>query len=134
MRWSTGDIVVRDSRAGADGRTFARLVGGVQGRADDMIVVRGVNLFPSAVEEVLRTVPGLGVEFQIVLDDSMRDAAGFYTGIKLRAEAESGDLKPLAKAVALLIREKLLVRAEVEIMPFGTLPRAMHKAKRVITL
>lgn len=132
VRWSTGDMAVRDSRPGSDGRTFARLVGGVHGRADDMIVVRGVNLFPSAVEEVLRSIPGVGAEFQIVLDDSVRDAAGFYTGIKLRAEAESGALEPLASAVAHLIRERLLVRAEVEMLPLGTLPRFLHKAKRVV--
>lgn len=132
VRWSTGDIVVRDSRPGLDGRTFARLIGGVHGRADDMIVVRGVNLFPSAVEEVLRSIPGVGAEFQIILDDSVRDAAGFYTGIKLKAEAESGELAPLGKAVADRIREKLLVRADVEMLPLSTLPRFMHKAKRVI--
>lgn len=132
VRWSTGDVVVRDSRPGADGRTFSRLVGGVLGRADDMLVVRGVNLFPSAVEEVLRSIPGVGGEFQIVLDDSVRDHAGFYTGIRLKVEQEGGDAAVLGATVAHTIRERLTVRAQVDIVPFGTLPRAMHKARRVI--
>ena len=132
VRWYTGDIVVRDSRPGPDGRTFGRLVGGVKGRADDMLVIRGVNLFPSAVEEVLRSIPGIGAEFQIILDDTLRDPAGFYTGIKLKAEVEEGDAAQLQQAVTHLVRERLTVRSEVEIVPFGTLPRAMHKAKRVV--
>ena len=132
VRWSTGDIVVRDSRPGNDGRTFGRLVGGVHGRADDMLVIRGANVFPSAIEEVLRSIPGLGAEFQIVLDDSLKDNAGFYTGIKLKAEVEKGNADELTKEVTKRVREKLTVRAEVEVLPFGTLPRAMHKAKRVI--
>lgn len=132
VRWATGDIVVRDTRPGADGRTFARLVGGVQGRADDMLVVRGVNLFPSAVEEVVRSIPGLGNEFQIVLDDALRDAAGFLTGIRIRAEVDHGDPAALADELATRVRARCQVRAEVELLPLGTLPRAMHKARRVI--
>lgn len=133
VRWCTGDIVVRDSRPASDGRTFSRLVGGVQGRADDMMVIRGVNLFPSAVEEVLRSIPALGAEFQIVLGDAMRDAAGFYTGIGLRVEAEAGSAEDIASAVSHAIRERLMVRAQVETLPLGTLPRTVHKARRVVS-
>lgn len=132
IRWSTGDVVVRDSRPGTDRRTMARLVGGVQGRVDDMLVVRGVNLFPSAVERVLRAVPGVGAEFQIVLDESLKDSAGFWTGIRLRAEADDGDPATIGPEIARRIREQLTVSAQVEVLPFGTLPRAMHKAKRVV--
>lgn len=134
VRWWTGDMVVRDSRPSADGRTFARLIGGVQGRADDMLVIRGVNVFPSSIEEVIRTIPGVGTEYQIILDDSLLDGAGFLTSIKLRAEVESGDGEALAKVVADTIRQKLTIRAKVELVPKGTLPRAMHKAQRVMKL
>ena len=132
VRWWTGDIVVRDSRPSSDGRTFARLIGGVQGRADDMLVIRGVNVFPSSIEQVIRSIPGVGMEYQIILDDSLLDAAGFLTGIKLRAEIESGDSAALAKAVADAVREKLTIRANVELVPAGGLPRAMHKAQRIV--
>lgn len=132
VRWWTGDIVVRDSRTGSDGRTFGRLVGGVQGRADDMLVIRGVNLFPSAVETVLRKIPGVGVEYQIVLDESLKDMSGFWTGIKLRIENEGEARSDLATEVAHRIRDELKVRAVVEVSPAGSLPRATHKAKRLV--
>lgn len=134
VRWWTGDMVVRDSRPADDGRTHACLVGGVRGRADDMLIVRGVNLFPSAVEDVLGQLPGVSPEFLIVIDDSLKDASGFLTGIKLQVEAQAGEQEGLAATVQRAIRERLMVRAEVEVLPNGTLPRSTHKAKRVLRL
>ena len=132
VRWWTGDMVVRDSTIGADGRSHARLVGGVRGRADDMLIVRGVNLFPSAIEDVLRKIPELGSEFQIVIDDSLKDGNGFLTGIKLQVEVEAGNDPSIAGKVAGMVRDLLKVRAIVEVVPTGSLPRAVHKAKRII--
>ena len=131
VRWWTGDMVVRDSRAAADGRTHACLVGGVRGRADDMLIVRGVNLFPSAIEDVLGSIPNVSPEFMIVIDDSLKDAAGFLTGIKLQVEAEAGAPADIGSKIAGTIRDRLTVRAEVEVLAAGTLPRTTHKAKRV---
>jgi phenylacetate-CoA ligase len=127
VRWWTGDVVVRDPQPCACGRTHARLRGGVRGRADDMLVVRGVNVFPSAVEEVVRAGAG-PAEFQIVLDEGLRDRAGFLTAIKLRVETEPEPAARLAAA----IRERLGVRAIVDAVPAGTLPRSTHKARRVV--
>lgn len=132
VRWWTGDMVIRSSTVGADGRTHARLVGGVQGRADDMLVIRGVNLFPSAVEEVIRSIPGVTGEYLIVLDKSVRDDAGFLTGFRLKIEVAPEAPADLAKTVVARLREKLQVRCVVETSAFGTLPRSTHKAKRVI--
>jgi len=132
VRWWTGDMVVRSTRIGADGRTHARLVGGVQGRADDMLVIRGVNLFPSAVEQVIRSIPGVAGEYQIVLDKSVRDDAGFLTGFRLKVEAEPSAPANLAETITGNIRDRLQVRCKTELAPLGALPRSMHKAKRVI--
>ncbi len=132
VRWWTGDVVVRDSKPRANGRTHACLVGGVRGRADDMLIVRGVNLFPSAVEDVLRQIPSVGDEFLIIIDNSLKDAAGFLTGIKLKVEPARGAAADLRDVVANAIREKLTVRANVDIVPAGSLPRAVHKAKRLV--
>ena len=133
VRWWTGDMVVRDSRRAPDGRTHARLSGGVLGRADDMLIVRGVNLFPSAVEDVVRAFPGLSNEYLIVLDDSVKDPlTGFLTGVRLRVERE-GDAGPdLAERLSHRLREKLQVRFHVEVVEAGTLPRTVHKATRVL--
>jgi phenylacetate-CoA ligase len=108
------------------------LIGGVRGRADEMLVIRGVNLFPSAVEDVLRKIPGVGGEYQLVLDETLKDAAGFPTAIRLRIESEPGAPDTLGEQVAHRIREALTVRAVVEVSALGTLPRSVHKAKRVI--
>jgi phenylacetate-CoA ligase len=132
VRWWTGDIVVRDSSPCACGRTLARLPGGVRGRADDMLVVRGVNLFPSAVEDVIRRTEGIDGEFRIVVDRSLLDpATGFLTGIKVDVEVPAGR-EDLAEVVAKRIRAELTVRAVVTACAPGSLPRWEHKAARLV--
>ncbi|MEM5386656.1 AMP-binding protein [Paraburkholderia phymatum] len=134
VRWWTGDVVVRDSRDCACGRTHARLAGGVQGRADDMLVIRGVNVFPSSVEQIVRGFDGLSSEYQIVLDPSVRDAdTGFLTGFRLRVEPKGAAVGPdIAERLAHEIRAKLQVRATIEIVAAGSLPRSTHKSRRVV--
>jgi phenylacetate-CoA ligase len=136
VRWWTGDTVVRDSRPCRCGRTHARLVGGIKGRADDMLVVRGVNVFPSAVEGVIRAIDGLTDEYRIVIDRSVRDPeTGFLNGIRLQVEARNLDNSAaLAAELAATIKTKLQIRAAIEVLAENTLPRSTHKATRVIKL
>ncbi|MCB5174618.1 MULTISPECIES: phenylacetate--CoA ligase family protein [Microvirga] len=134
VRWWTGDVVVRDRRPTPDGRTHATLKGGVLGRADDMLIVRGVNLFPSAVEDIVRAFPGTTNEYVLVLDDSVKDPkSGFLTGVKLRVERTEDAPADLGEQLSHRLRERLQVRFVVEVLPAGSLPRTVHKAKRVIT-
>jgi len=133
VRWWTGDIVVRDSKPAPDGRTHARLAGGVMGRSDDMLIIRGVNLFPTAVEDIVHGFPGLTNEYLLVIDASVKDPkTGFLTGVKLRVEPASDAGPDLAGRLEKRLREKLQVRFHVEVVPPGTLPRTVHKAKRVV--
>lgn len=133
VRWWTGDIVTRDSTVSPDGRTHARLVNGVQGRADDMLIVRGVNLFPSAVEDVVRAHPGTTNEYAIVVDDSMKDPnTGFLKRVVLRVERADAADTGLAEDLGRRLRDKLNVRFDLEVLDPGTLPRTVHKAKRLI--
>lgn len=132
VRWWTGDVVVRDSRPAPDGRTHARLVGGVLGRADDMLIVRGVNLFPTTVEDVVRAFPGTTNEYRIVLDDTVRDrATGFLTGVRLEVERQADAPEDLGSRLAARLRDQLKVRFTVDVLEAGTLPRTVHKAKRI---
>jgi len=131
LRWWTGDMVVRTRVDAPHGRTHARLPGGVRGRADDMLIVRGVNVFPTAVEEVVRGMEGGSGEFRIVLAPDIEDPeTGALSHLRLVVEAEGG--AGFADALAARIREALSVRAEVRTVPLGSLPRTVHKAKRLV--
>ena len=133
VRWWTGDIVVRDGSVAADGRTHARLKGGVLGRADDILIIRGVNLFPTAVEDIVRGFPGLSNEYVLVIDSSVKDPkTGFLTGVKLRVEPDATAPPDIGERLSQRLREKLQVRFHVEVVAPGTLPRTVHKAKRVV--
>jgi phenylacetate-CoA ligase len=98
-----------------------------------MLIIRGVNLFPSAVEDIVRGFPGFTNEYVLVLDDSVKDPkTGFLTGVKLRVEREPHASADLGEQLSRQLREKLQVRFDVEVVDSGTLPRTVHKAKRVI--
>ncbi|MBE0550549.1 MAG: AMP-binding protein [Rubrivivax sp.] len=133
VRWWTGDMVVCDRSVAPDGRTHARLKGGVLGRADDMLIIRGVNLFPTAVEDIVRGFPGLSNEYVLVIDSSVKDPkTGFLTGVKLRVEPDATATPDIGERLSQRLREKLQVRFHVEVVAVGTLPRTVHKAKRVV--
>ncbi len=131
VRYRTGDLVRAepDPPALPGVPRWLRLRGGVLGRADDMIHVRGNNLYPTAIEAVVRRFPEV-VEFRIVVD---------RTGPlpDLRVEVEPADPAAgarLAEAVARAVRDELLFRVEVCPVPTGTLPRFEMKARRVIQI
>ena len=130
IRFLIGDYTTLAYEPCTCGRTHVRAVGGFSGRSDDMLNVRGVTLFPSAIEDVLRGVPDLGEEFQIVL--TTHDELDELTLVAEAAPAvRNADYEPLAHRVADLVRARLELRAVVEILPPGTLPRTELKAKRV---
>ncbi|MEH6643458.1 phenylacetate--CoA ligase [Vreelandella glaciei] len=133
VRWWTGDIVAFDTSVAPDGRTHTRLTGGVKGRGDDMLIVKGVNLFPSAVEDIVRAHPGTTNEYVIVINDEMKDPhTGFLKRITLRVERVDSNDTQLEESLARQLREALNVRFDVEVLEADTLPRTVHKAKRVL--
>ena len=104
----------------------------VLGRSDDMLHVRGVNVFPTGVGNVLAQLGDrLSGEFQIVVDHPPP-----HQYLRIRVELISG-LQPeqaadLVPQAAHMLRERLSFRADVELVPYGTLPRTEQKARRVI--
>lgn len=137
VRWWTGDVVVPIREACPCGRTHLALMGGVIGRADDMLIIKGVNLFPSAVEHVLRSLPDAGDEFQIVVDQENYDP---YTNglkqLKLRVELKQGMASTPERAAAMAseLRSQLGVGTAVELLESGTLPRTTMKAQRIVKM
>jgi phenylacetate-CoA ligase len=92
------------------------------GRTDDMVVVKGVNIFPTAVEEIVRSCGGIS-EYQVEVDKTAT-----LPEIRLRVEAEQDDADRLAKK----LETALGMRVPVTMVGPGTLPRFEMKAKRWI--
>ena len=114
------------------GRTYPRLPAGLYGRFDDMIVVRGENIYPSAVEDTLRAVPGFGGEFRIIV--SRRET---MDELLVRVEYAAGQggaeqLDALRAELRSRLRARLGVHPVVELVPEGTLERTEFKARRVV--
>ncbi len=112
------------------GRTYPRLPRGVYGRADDMFVVRGENVYPSAIENAIRSIDGFGDEFRIVItrEKTMDE-------LIVQAEPLPGmnreSVSKLAKQLESVLKTKGL-RTLVQMQPPGTLERTEFKAKRII--
>jgi phenylacetate-CoA ligase len=126
IRYRTGDIVVRTHGECRCGRTFARLEGGILARADDMVNVRGVNVYPSAVEAVVRRFAEVA-EYRATVS-----SAGALRELALEVELDgTGQSDPTARLVAAL-RDALGLHVLLRVVPFGTLPRFEMKAKRFV--
>lgn len=103
----------------------------ILGRSDDVVIFRGVNIYPGQIDELLATVTGLGSEFQVVLDH--RPDGRDYMTIRIeRSEETPPTADPqLAGAIASTIKHKLLVSCEVNMLPYGELPRSERKTQRM---
>jgi len=128
LRYRTGDIVVRRSEPCACGRTWVRLEGGILARADDMVNVRGVNVYPAAVEAVLRSFPEV-VEFRSTVS---RSAELRTLSIEIEPAAGSPDGSALAAAVGRRLREALGLSVPVKLVAPQALPRFEMKARRFV--
>lgn len=124
IRYRTGDRVRLASTPSPSGRTFRRFEGGVIGRIDDALIVRGVNIFPSAIENIVRRFPEVG-EFAV---DVYRGNA--LDEMDIRVEVTNGNAEDVAKAISKEIRNGLGLRIHVKPVAYGTLPRFDLKARR----
>lgn len=103
----------------------------ILGRSDDMFIVRGVNIYPGQIDEILSGIKGAGSEYQLHLEHSS-DGRDYMT-LKVEREEnihESGD-KGIAEVISKKLKNRLMVSSIVEIMPYGSLPRSEKKTRRV---
>ena len=121
VRYRTGDLVRPDWRA--DG---LHLMGGVVGRADDMLHVRGNNIYPTAVEAIVRRFAWAG-EFRLIADRS-----GPLTDLRLEIEPTPAAPPDACEQIARAVKDGLLLRVPVTAVPPGTLPRPELKARRLV--
>jgi phenylacetate-CoA ligase len=127
LRYRTGDVVktARDTVC-ACGRSDLALEGGILGRSDDMVIVRGVNVYPSAVEEIIRAF-GQVAEYQVQIS-----TVGAMTEIKVHIEPNAAGLEDgaLARKLEEALNTTFALRIPVTVAPAGSLPRFELKAQR----
>ncbi len=134
LRYRTRDLATVNWEECECGRYHPRIMR-VKGRSDDMLIIGGVNVFPSQVETVLMKMDGVGDHYQIIVDRDILDKLH----IKVEVEESffrSSEYNPetFAKALGEELTAVMTVRAKIELMDPGTLPRTEGKAKRVIDL
>lgn len=133
IRYHTGDITRRLASECPCGRTSDR-ISRILGRADDMLIVRGINVFPSQIEDVLVRIEKITDQFEIYLDRNKKKLDEITVRVELDEEAftgEIGDLATVKKVVEGELKSVLNIRANVELVEKGTIPRSTGKAKRV---
>lgn len=128
IRYRTGDLV-RPSWRGVDGgdghsRRFVFLDGGVLGRADDMVTVRGVNVFPSSIDQIVRGFPEV-IEYRVTVTRH---------GELDRLQVEIEDRLGKPQRIEEELRLRLGLRVETTLVPQGTLPRFDGKGKRFVDM
>ena len=131
LRFRIKDLVRFDKDPCECGRTFLRLKGGILGRSDDMFQFSGVNIFPSAIENLIRQVEEFSNEYQIVVPK-----IGSGKHIKIRVEPATMDIsgERMQQAVEQFIQTfkyRITVTPDIDIVEIGQLPRFELKAKRV---
>jgi phenylacetate-CoA ligase len=126
LRYRTGDRVRVAGDPCACGRTFLRLEGGILGRVDDMLIVRGVNIFPAAIEGIVRRFAAVN-EFMI---EVFRRAE--MDEVRLALEVSGAAPGEVARAVREAVRVELGIRVEAAPVPLQSLPRWELKAKRLV--
>lgn len=125
IRYRTGDLVRLNLKACACGRTFARFDGGLLGRTDDMFTIRGVNVYPTAIENVIRQFSAVD-EFQVAV--KTRQEMGH---LEVQIEVHSGnDAEEVRARVEQAIHGALSLRPTVTVAPPGALTRFEMKARR----
>jgi phenylacetate-CoA ligase len=129
VRYRTGDLVRLDDTPCACGRHFAQMVGGLLGRRDDMVIIRGNNVYPSVIEGILREHPEIE-EYRLIVRRS-RELAELTIQIELAPE-HAAQAALVEKSVGARVASRYYYRPCVETVPHGTLPRFELKARRLI--
>jgi len=132
IRYRTGDVTFKME----DGCLCRRMqkIGRITGRSDDMLVIRGINVFPSQIEHVLLSLPEVGNQFMVYID-RVNHLDEMSIEVEMNREYFHGELQDLARIQARVVkslRDVLELRTSVKLVEPGSLPRFEGKAKRVI--
>jgi phenylacetate-CoA ligase len=130
VRYRTRDLT-RKLRQGCSCGSILPLHDKILGRSDDMIILRGVNIYPGQIDRLLSSIPELGSEYQLHLE--RKDDGKDYMTIKVEIgqESQSLDWEKIECKIRDLVKSKVLVSCKAEICSYGELPRFAGKAKRI---
>jgi phenylacetate-CoA ligase len=133
LRYRTRDLTSLNYAPCRCGRTIVRM-NRIQGRSDDMLIIRGVNIFPSQIEAVLMETPGVAPHYQLIVDRE-----GQLDTLEVQVEVdettfsdEVKQLQALAKNIQSRIKDYYTVSVKVKLVEPRSIPRSEGKAKRVI--
>ena len=129
IRYRTGDFVKKVGGKCSCGRNTDRLDGGILGRIDDMIFIKGNNLYPSQIESIVREHQQV-VEFQLVLSDR-QGLTQLDLDIEIHPKASSS-ADSIAQAIATKIHDRHHFHSRIRIFAYGQLPRYEMKARRLV--
>ncbi len=134
IRYRTRDISIVTKEECECGRTHARMLR-VQGRSDDMLKIRGVNVFPSQIEHVLMGIDGVGESYLIVVDRDILDILTVKVEMSEKFFSDKlSEIENLRRKIEEELNSALGVKVKVELVEPNTLPRFEGKAKRILDL
>lgn len=131
IRYRTGDLTSLLPPAASGAPAGMRRMARITGRSDDMIVLRGVNVFPTQVEELLLAVPGLAPHFQLVLTRPARQDE-LEIRVEARPSCTDSPRSAAARQLTAAIRDNLGLRVTVTVTDPGTVERSSGKMRRVL--
>jgi phenylacetate-CoA ligase len=133
LRYRTRDITSLNYAPCICGRTILRM-NRLQGRSDDMLIIRGVNVFPSQIESVLMETPGVAPHYQLIVDrEGMLDTLEVQVEVdEATFSDEVKQMQALAQSIQRKIKDYFTVSVKVKLVEPQSIPRSEGKAKRVI--
>ena len=133
LRYVMGDWISISEDPCACGRTHARAVGGLHGRADQLIKIRGLLFYPAVLEDSIRSQSDLGDEFKVEIV-RVNDLDQVRITVEPRSEIPKSDYDAQRAQIARRLKGALGIDVDVKLVPYGTLPRTEFKAKRLFDL
>ena len=131
LRYRTRDLVRLNRERCACGRTSARM-SKVLGRTDDMLIVRGVNVFPTQIEQALLSVDGLAPQYVILVDRGQNNLDGLEIQVEALEAASDEAVAEIQKRAKKKVEETLGIRVKLRVVPPKELERSQGKAVRVV--
>jgi phenylacetate-CoA ligase len=131
LRYKVNDLTRVDEERCACGRTLARIPDGILGRADDMLTVRAANVYPSAIDEIVKSFDEVRGEYQVIIDKP-QDLDVMTLRLERAGEMSEEAEADLVSRIDQRVKLAFGSRADIEILDPGTLPTFVYKAKRII--